>query len=60
MDTFVVNYPTLGWKYATTRGSHCKGEWTWTAKVVKETAKTLVLDDGEQLLKNSLRYIEDN
>lgn len=54
-----VNYPTLGWRYATSRGSHYNGKWNWTVKVVKETEKTLVLDNGEQLLKNSLRYIED-
>lgn len=48
-----VDYPTLGWKTVTTEG----GSFMW--KVVKETDKTLTLDDKTQLLKSTIKQYED-
>jgi len=53
-----VTYPVLGWKSVACKGSFWKNEWH-PYKVVKETEKTLVLDDGTQLFKSTLFTIED-
>lgn len=49
-----VTYPTLGWK--TVVGSRSR---SYERKVVKETAKTLVLHDKSVLLKSTIYHIED-
>lgn len=54
-----TNYPTLGWKQVTTRGMKWDGVWQHFWKVVKETDKTLILDDKTQLLKSTIYTIED-
>lgn len=54
-----VEYPTLGWKKVTTHGMKWKGEWHDCWDVVKETDKTLTLDDKTQLLKSTIHIIED-
>lgn len=54
-----TNYPTLGWKQVTTRGMKWDGEWHHFWKVVKETDKTLILDDKTQLLKSTIYTLED-
>lgn len=54
-----VEYPTLGWKQVTTRGMKWDGEWHHFWKVVKETDKTLILDDKTQLLKSTIYTLED-
>ncbi len=48
-----VKYPTLGWKTAVTEGGH------WILNVVKETDKTLTLDDKTQLLKSTMKQADD-
>lgn len=53
-----VEYPILGWKSVVCKGSFWKGEWhPW--KVIKETPKTLILDDKTQLNKSTIHTIED-
>ena len=54
-----TNYPTLGWKQVTTRGMKWDGVWHHFWKVVKETDKTLILDDKTQLLKSTIYTLED-
>lgn len=54
-----TNYPTLGWKQVATRGMKWNGVWHGFRKVVKETDKTLILDNKEQLLKSTIYTIED-
>lgn len=52
-------YPTLGWKRVITRGMKWDGVWHGGKNVVKETAKTLILEDKSQLLKSTIFTIED-
>lgn len=52
-------YPTLSWAAVTTRGAFYRGAWHCPHQVVKETDKTLILDDGTPLLKSTLFQIED-
>ena len=53
-----VDYPTLGWKVAVCSGSKWQGVWH-TKKVIKETDKTLILEDKTQLLKSTMFTLED-
>ena len=52
-------YPTLGWKRVITRGMKWSGVWHGGWTVVKETPKTLILDDKTQLLKSTIFMLED-
>jgi hypothetical protein len=54
-----VEYPMLGWKKVTSRGQRWGGVWHSGWDVVKETEKTLTLDDKTQLLKSTITTIED-
>ena len=53
-----VDYPTLGWKTAVYVNANWNNKWH-TKKVIKETDKTLILDDKTLLLKSTISMIED-
>ena len=53
-----VEYPTLGWKSVACVGGKWCGVWH-TDKVVKETDRTLILEDKTQLLKSTIFTLED-
>lgn len=52
------NYPMLGWKSVACVGSHWNNEWH-PKKIIKETDKTLILEDKTQLLKSTIFILED-